>query len=884
MAAKTPMWRRYLRLWGPNPRADLESEISYHLDELVAHLIARGMTPEQAHADALRRFGSVSRVRDECHHVDQRVIRERRRRDMRDALWNDIVDAGRGLTRSPGFTIGATLILALGIGLNTAVYSFNKALLFPSVPIGDPSRVVRVWSHSDAHGVFVNPLSEGDVADVMDATRSFEAFAAFALGLVTVTGGREAEQVPAIRATVNLFPLLQVSPSLGRPFTEQDATRDDPVVILSDRTWRNRFGGDPAIVGRTISIDGRAHTIVGVMPEPFWFELRETAMYLPMPLPRTDGSRAPRRLMAIARLKNGTSQEAAQQDVQIVAKRSAQEHPQSNSGWDVLVTGLLPFGPGEKVFFALVTTLSALLLAAACAHIANLLLARGIERRAEIAVRGALGASRGRIVRQLFAESLALATVGGALSLLVAYPMVQAIRVILGPSTPFLSELSLDASALAATFGFIVLACLLFGIAPALRLSTITASDGLNPSAGARIVGQRRPLAGLLIGFEVAVATLALVVTFLFITTVNNVFRAPLGFTADGVVTFRIDVPQFKYPERDDAARLLSAIRDRLERMPSASAAGAGSRIPMNAGVGLPTEPIAIEDLQNPAPEKAPWAVTSIVTPGYFDALGIPIVDGRSFEPRDGEAGTPVAVVSRSLASAYWPNQRAVGRRLRRGDASQPWVTVIGVVGDVRPVDPTSPQVRQLYVPFAQAPLRSLVYFARTKDDPAAHLQTVRALVGAIDADVPVADLRTLQAAMDDTLKGQRFGQNTLRVNAALSLLLALTGVYSVMAIASARRRREIAIRVALGGRRDAIVAMLLRQALRPAFVGVAVGLALAALVSRAIEVMLFGVNPLDPLTYTLSAAVMCTAVAAASCLPAIRATRVDPAAALRAE
>src|SRR5262245_45886854 len=239
MAAKTPMWRRHLRLWGPNPRADLEMEISFHLEQLVAYLIARGMTPDQAQTEAMRRFGNVSRVRAECDGVDQQIIRETRRRDFREALSNDLVDAWRGLTRTPGLTIGASIILALGIGLNTATYSVNKALFLPTVPIGDSSRVVRMWAHSTAHGVYVNPISEGDVADVMAATRSFESVAAFAVQLVTVTGGREAEQLPAIRATTNLFTLLQVSPALGRPFAPQDATSDDPVVILSDRAWRN---------------------------------------------------------------------------------------------------------------------------------------------------------------------------------------------------------------------------------------------------------------------------------------------------------------------------------------------------------------------------------------------------------------------------------------------------------------------------------------------------------------------------------------------------------------------------------------------------------------------------------------------------------------------
>ena len=882
--AKTPMWRRHLRLWGPNPHADVDIELAFHLDELEQHFIARGMTPERARAEARRRFGSIDRARAECVRVDEGSLRAAQRRDVMDALWSDVRDAVRGLTRTPGLTIGAALILALGIGLNTATYSFNTALLFPAVPIGDSARVVRLWAQNNARGVFINPLSEGDAADVMTATRSFEAVAAFSVQLVTITGGTDAERLPAIRATTNLFPLLQVSPALGRPFAPQDATRDDPVVILSDRTWRNRFGGDTTIVGQSISLNGRPHTIVGVMAERFWFESRDIAVWLPLATPRVEGPRDARTLMTIARLKDGVNAGTAQRDVQIVAKRSAQEHPQSNAGWDVLVTGLQPFGPGEKVFIAFVTTLTALLLAAASAHIANLLLARGLERRTEIAVRASLGASRGRIVRQLIAESLALSAVGGALSLLVAWPLVAIIRLVLGPATPFLSELSLDASALLATGGFILLANLLFGVVPAFRLSAVTPGGGLNLAAGSRIAGRRRPLASLLIGFEVMVATLALIVTTLFVRAGNNVFRVPLGFTQQGVITFRIDVPEFKYPERDDAARLLSDIRERLERLPSISAAGAGVRMPLYNGPGLPTEAITIEDLQNLPTDKAPWAISSIVTPGYFEALGISIVDGRSFESQDTSNTTPVVVVSRSLARAYWPNQPAIGRRLKRADSAQPWLTVIGVVDDVRPVDPNSPQVRQLYFPFAQAPLRALTYFVRAQDDPASRLQDVRATVRDVDADVPVVDLRTLQAAMDDTLKGPRFGRNALRTNAVAAVLLALTGVYSLVAFASARRRREIAIRVALGGRRAAIVAMLLTQALRPAVVGVVIGTALAGLASRQMASVLWGVNPLDPSIYALSAVLLCAAVASASCFPAIRATRVNAAAALRAE
>ena len=886
--SKTAMWRRYLRFWGTDPPADVDAEIAFHVEQLTKHYVARGMSPEQAQAQASRRFGSVSRVRADCLTVDKGLAQEVRRREALDALRHDVGDAWRGLTKHPGFTAGAALILALGIGLNTTVYSFNKALLFPTVPIVDAPRIVRLWVQNMARGVFITPLSEGEVADLARATRSFEAVAAYAVQPVTLTGGVDAERIPAMRATTNLFPLLRVSPALGRTFTPEDATGDEPAVaILSHRTWQNRFAGDPQAVGRDIHLDGRRHTIVGILPEGFWFESREIEVWLPRPSPRGDGARDARTLMAVARLQEDVSSQAAQADVQALGKRLAQDHPDTNGGWDIVLTGLLPLGPGENIFFALVTTLLGLLLAAACAHVANLLLARGMERRGEIAIRAALGAGRRRILRQLFVESVALSIVGGACSLLVSFPILAQIRALLGPRTPFLSDLSLDGVALGITAGLVVVATLLFGLAPALRLSSITAGDAMRqPPGGPMTSRPRRPLTSLLIGLEVTIATLAVIVSVLFVRASSNVLSIPLGFKPEGVITFRIEVPEYKYRQPDNAARVLKEIHTRLQRLPSIAAAGAAVRLPLNLGPGLPTEAIMLDGRRDIPEDQSPWAVTSVVTPGYFEALGIPVLDGRSFDDRDAAASTPVAVVSRSMARVYWPGQSAVGRRLRLGgaDAAGPWLTVIGVVDDVRPVDPSSPQVRQLYRPFDQGPVRALTYFVATGGDPTSRLQDVRLAVRESDPELPVLELRALTNAVGDVLSGGRLATRSIWMNAALALALAITGVYSVVAFASARRRREIAIRVALGGSRPAIVAMLLRQALRPAFVGVGIGLVLAALASRAIALLLYGVDPLDPLTYGLTAASLCVAAAAASCFPAIRATRVDAAGALRSE
>lgn len=887
--ARTPMWRRYLRFWGADASADIDNEIAFHLEEHVKHLIARGHSEEDARAEAARRFGDIGRVRSECVTAEERSMRVSRRRDARDALSQDVRDAYRSLTKNRGFTIGAALILALGIGLNTTSFSFNKALLFPTLPIGDPESIARVWSQNMARGIFATPLSEGDVADLIAANRSFDDVAAYAVESVTLTGGRDAERIPAVRATTNLLPLLHASPALGRAFEQADASAGAaPVLILSDRAWRNRFGSDPSAVGRDIVIDGRPHTIIGVMPERFWFESKDVEIWLPRRSPRTDGAREPRSLMAIARLRAGVSLENAQADMKALAQRLSLEQPRTDAGWDVYVSGLLPFGPGEKVFLGLVMTLTSLLLAAACAHIANLLLARGMERRGEIAIRAALGARRGRIVRQLFVESVALSMVGGACSLLVAVPIVSQIRVVLGPRTPYLSDLSLDAGALAITGAMTLIASVLFGLVPALRLSSATAGDAMKQLSGGTVVGRRRarPLASVLIGLEVAIATFALIITVLYARATTNYFAIPFGFESEKVVTFRLDVPEYKYAEPLAAARVLTSVHERLQRLPSIQAAGASTRFPVSLGAGLPTEALTIEDRPDIPSEQSPWAIAGVVTPGYFESLRIALLRGRTFEVRDSATSQPVAVISRSMARAYWPESEALGRRFRLGaaDASAPWLTVVGVVEDIRPFDPTSPQVRQVYVPFAQTTGRSLVYYVATVDSPANRLQDVRAAVRDVDPELPILELQPMSETLSNQFSGVRLGQASIRVNAVIAVVMAISGVYSVVAFAVARRRREIAVRVALGGTRSAIVATLLRQSLRPALIGVALGLVFSGLVSRAASLILFGVNPLDPLTYILTTIALCFAAAAASCIPALKATRAESVVALRAE
>ena len=884
------MWRRYLRFWGADPPADIDNEISFHLEELVKHLSARGLSDEEARAEAARRFGDVGRVRAECVTAEERSMRVSRRRDARDALSQDAGDAFRSLTKNRAFTVGAALILALGIGLNTTSFSFNKALLFPAVPVGDPAGLARVWSQNMARGIFAAPLSEGDVADLTAANRSLDDVAAYRVEPVTMTGGRDAERILAMRATTNLFRLLDASPALGRGFDAADANNDATLVaMLSDRAWRNRFGADPSAVGRDIVINGRPHTIVGVMPERFWFESKDVEVWLPRSLPRADGAREPRSLMAIARLRTGSSLESAQSDMQTLAQRLARERPRTNAGWDLYVSGLLPFGPGEKVFLGLVMTLTTLLLAAACAHIANLLLARGMERRGEIAIRAALGARRGRIVRQLFVESIALSMVGGACSLLIAVPTIEQIRLILGTRTPYLSDLSLDAGALAITGGMTLLASVLFGLVPALRLSSVTAGDAMKQLSGGPVAGRRRsrPLASVLIGLEVAIATFALIITVLYARATNNYFALPFGFESENVVTFRLDVPEYKYAEPAEAARMLTSVHERLQQLGTIKAAGASTRFPLSVGggLGLPTEVLTIEDRADIPGEQSPWAISGVVTPGYFETLSVPLVRGRTFDTRDSASSQPVAVISRSMARAYWPDNESLGRRFRLAGAgeSAPWLTVIGVVEDIRPFDPTSPQVRQVYLPFAQVGGRALVYFVATVDAPLSRVQDVRAAVRDVDRELPVLDLRTMSDALSNQFSGVRLGQVSIRVNAVIAVVMAISGVYSLVAFTVARRRREIAVRVALGASRRRVIGMILFDVVRLVTPGVVIGLVLTAALNRLnAENMGISLSSVEPLAYVFGGAIAILVAVLASLAPARRAASVQPMVAMR--
>ena len=883
-----PSFRRLFRFPWRTARQierEVDEELQLHLELRAEELVESGLTPEAAREEAARQFGDLASTREYCCALDRETEKATRRSTLLDELRQDLRYGARLLRRSPGFTISVVLTLAIVIGANTTVFSLIRALVFPSLPVAKNHRLVLLWGVNPARGVHISPLSEADLADLQQATRSFTDIAAYALERPHLTGGTRPDRIFAIRGTTNLLPLLGVRPAVGRGFRPGDARGQDDVVLLSHRAWELRFAADPGVVGQTVQLEGRPHTVIGVLPEGFWFASRDVQAWLPLGDPRPDAPHEARTLQVVGRLAPPATAAEAQAEVEILAQRAAAEHPATNEGWGIWVTGLLPLGPGERVFFGLVMGLVALLLAAACAHVANLQLARGVDRHAELAIRSALGASRRRLGRQLLVESALLASLGALGSLLIAGPCIGLLRAVLGPRTPYLADLRLDTDALALTLGLAVGTTLLSGFVPAIRGSRCDVAGILKggTSGASRRVTRMH---GALVAGEAAVATLLLIVTVLFVRSGQAAVAVELGFRTERVLTFRLEAPAYKYPETLDAAPLLAGILEELRELPGVEGAGAATQRPVQLGRSLPVATVTVEDRLGGFSSEPDWAQETSVTTGYFEALEIPLVAGRLYERRDAASDQESVVVNRAMAERYWPERDPVGRRLKRGpaEADVPWLTVVGVVGNVRNDDPPSPPPPRLYLLEPRHPARALMYFMATRDDPREHFEAVRSAVARVDSEQPVTELRGLDQVMRDDYAGASLGSGALEAFGLVAVALASIGVYSLLAYSVSRRRRELAIRLALGATQRDLLSMVLRQGLRVALVGIVVGVGAALFLSRGLTTILFGVGPSDPLTYGTVVLLIVAVTAVASFLPAVRAARGDPVAALRHE
>ena len=801
-------------------------------------------------------------------------------------LLQDLRYGVRTLLTSPGFAAIAVVTLALGIGATSVVFSFVTAVLTAAAPVEDMDRLAAVWLHNRTQGETKSVVSPEAFVEWRRRQRSFDLFGAMRDGAINLSGSDEPVRVRAGHMTADLFPILGLRPAFGRAFTPAEERPGAPrVAVLSHRLWRERFGGDRAVLGREIQLDGRPATIVGVLPE------NEVARELVVPLTIDPAQplHTEKALIVMGRLRPGVSLEQARAEMAAIGEQLERERPESHRGWGVNTRPLQEefVGPQARVVFALLAAAAAAVLLIGCANIANLLLARGISRAREVAVRTALGASRARLVRQMLAESLVLALAGTGAGLLVAHWGLRALRAAFALDQAFMDRAVVDARVIGFAAAASVIATLCFGLLPALQSArpdvNLALRDGARATGGVRT----RRLRAALVSAEVAMAVLFLVVSLLFMRTLTALQRIEPGFDTANLLTLRVSLPEVRYATDDSVASFFGRVVERARSTRGVVSAGAGLRVPAAGSRWNPNRSVVIEGRPVVDGETL-FAADLTVTPGYLETLRIPLRAGRALRAGDA-AGAPLAVVvSEMMVRRYFGGDtaRALGARIRLGDepSRDAWRTIVGVTGDVRNDDIDAPPLPMVYVPLAQRASREMTIVMRTAGDPLAHAADGRAAVADVDPDQPVYEIKSMAQILDEDLRQSVVLIGILGVFAAVALVLAALGIYGVVAHAVAQRTREIGVRMALGAALGDVVRLVARQGLTPVAIGLAFGAAAGVAVSQLMTSVLYGVTPTDPVTYAAVAGILAIVSLVACIAPAMRAARIDPLLAIRSE
>ncbi|HET6899038.1 MAG TPA: ABC transporter permease [Vicinamibacteria bacterium] len=802
-----------------------------------------------------------------------------------DAFRRDLALAVRMLRRRPAFTALAVTVLALAIGANSAIFSVVEGVLLRAPGFEDPGRLVFVWEARPARNQIRNVVASYNYAHWRERVRSFTGMAAFTPSGVNLTGGGDPERLDAARATGNLFAVLGVRPFLGRALSDEDSrAQAAPVVVLSEGFWRRRFAADPGIVGRSLVLDGRPTTVVGVMPQSFQLPAGKAA-WLPITLDQEmhDSWRG-RSLMVVARLAPQTTLAQARDEMARLHEDLAREQPAYNTGWTTNVFSL-PADLVRDVRPALAVLMGAvsLLLLVACANVANLLLARALSREREVAIRSALGASPARLVRQLLAESLLLGGLGGVAGLLLGAWLLQGLLALLPAEVRLVAHVGLNPAVLAFTAAVSLASAILFGLAPALQQARPSLVPALKEGGQTRGASHaRRRLKGALVVSEIALALVLTAGTGLLLRSFWRLANVDPGFRPHGVLTVPVGLPDRTYPTAERQAAFIREAVAHVSRVPGVQSAAAMSATPLGGG-GSATR---FRVLDRPVPPRGeePSTNVRIVTPGLFRTLAIPLLAGRDFDQRDVAGRPAVVVVSRGLAREFWADKNPLGQRVSLSWDGWTEAEVVGVVGDVRfnALDRDMPRV--MYWPQAQLGSGFMTLLVRTSGPPPSLVPAVRQELAALDRDLPPGRFRTLDEVAAGSLDQPRFLLRLLAAFALVALALAAVGVYGVMSYTVGERIPEVGVRLAIGASPGDIVRLILREGLALAAAGIAIGLALAAAGAGALGTLLYEVPPRDPVSLAAVAALLLVATLAAAWLPARRAARTDPLKALRAE
>jgi putative ABC transport system permease protein len=813
-----------------------------------------------------------------------------------DALGQDFHFALRLLARRPWATLVAVLALALGIGANAALFSAVDAVLLRPFPFTDQDRLVVVWEKDLGRGMERVEVSYPNFADWRREATSFEQLAAMPNAVseeFLLTGPAEPVSFHGSSVSANFFDLLGARPARGRSFRpEEDHPGAPRVVVISHGVSERQLGGDAAAVGRTVTLNGTPFTIVGVMPAGFDYP-RGAELWTPIvpSHPELVNDRNTGWLQVVGRLRPGVRSREALTEMDGLVRRLAEAYEKTAEGRGAVVTPIVEevLGKTRPALLILMAAVAVVLLIA-CANVASLLLAQAAARRRETAIRLALGASRGRILGQRLVETLILAALGAVAGLVCAAWGLGALLALAPAEIPRLDGVAIDRRVLIFTFGLSLLAALTAGLVPALHAARRPVGEALRDGARGAMGGLfNRRWRNTLVAAEAGLALVVLVGAGLLVRSFARLQDVPLGFDPRGTLTFGVSLPEWKYPALPDRRRFFTTLLERMRALPGVEAAGAVLLRPLELGpIGINAW-VLREGQATKERETNPAVNYQVVTPGYFRAMGIPLRAGREFDERDTDGAPPVVVVAEATARRLWPGEDAVGKRIathgtpQEKDGSWRWATVVGLVPDARYRGLADVRL-DLYVPFEQSPFPVQYVVIRTASDPAPLAAAIRQVVRGLDKDLPVTGVASLGAIVDGALGGPRFRAVLIAAFAFLALLLAAVGIWGVVAWSVAQRAQEIGLRMALGARAPEVVRHVVAQGLAPALAGVAVGLAVAWTSSRALSTLLFGIPPDDPSTFAAVAALLLGVATGASLLPAWRAARLDPVAALREE